>query len=426
MNLSRATMTRAGFLTRPPKLSSTKQQLRPLTLHGHDTQQLLRSHGVPVPRAILAQTPLEARDAVKALGNNCVLRAQVLDSHLDNLVFENGLKGGLQAVDSPEQGLDVAAKMLHQQASSENIRHRLLTVSQLLVSERLAHEDQWYMAMTIDREHYCPAVIISRCDDSGREGNIPGNNNTGKDTSFAFGFSQGITDELVSQISRHVGVGDEETANLGDILTKAYRVFKETDATLLEVSPLARLNSGLFTCLDARLVVDDDAAHRQPDLLRLRDTSQEVQDEVRAEQHNLVYIKLTGNIGNIVNGAGLAMATNDAIGFHGGASANFLDAGGQATKDTMIQALGIVLGDERVKAILINVYGGITRCDMIAESIIGAAQEMTLAVPLVVRLQGTNSAQGLKLLADADLGLHVESDFGRAALKAVQLARESS
>jgi succinyl-CoA synthetase beta subunit len=248
--------------------------------------------------------------------------------------------------------------MLNRQAISENMRHRSLTVNKLLVSEGLAHGEQWYMAMTIDREKYCPTVIVRKCDHSGREGNISGNNVSAKGASFAFGFTQGITDEVVSQISRHLGVADQEETNLDDILTRSYRIFKETDATLLEISPLARLNSGLFSCLDARLVVDDDAAHRQPDLFRLRDTSQEVQDEVRAEQHNLVYIKLTGNIGNIVNGAGLAMATNDAIGLHGGASANFLDAGGQATKETMIQALGIVLGDERVKAILINIYGG--------------------------------------------------------------------
>ncbi|PTB62019.1 beta subunit of gdp-forming succinate-CoA ligase [Trichoderma citrinoviride] len=426
MNLSRTTIARAGVLTRPPKLASTKQQLRQLTLHGHDTQQLLRSHGIPVPRAILAQTPFEARDAVRALGKSCVLRAQVLHGDLDKLLFEGGLRGGMQTVDSPEQGLDTAARMLNRQAISENTRHRSLTVKQVLVSERLAHEEQWYLAMTIDRENYCPMIIFSKCDNDGSKGNISGNNISGKGTSFTFGFSQGITEGLVSQIARHLGIVDADDTNLDDILTRAYRIFKETDATLLEINPLARLDSGLFTCLDARLVVDDDAAHRQPDLFRLRDTSQEVHDEVRAEQHNLVYIKLTGNIGNIVNGAGLAMATNDAIGLHGGASANFLDAGGQATKETMIQALGIVLGDKRVKAILINIYGGITRCDMIAESIIGAAQEMTLAVPLVVRLQGTNSAQGLKLLADADLGLHVESDFGRAAQKAVQLAGDSS
>ncbi|KAM0473004.1 hypothetical protein ACHAPX_008367 [Trichoderma viride] len=310
--------------------------------------------------------------------------------------------------------MDMADKMLNRRVISDGINHQSMTVNQILVSEVMAHQELWHLTMTIDRENYCPAIIISKHD---------GNINTERSSTFAFGFSQGITSDLVIQISELLGVAADQVTNLDDILTKMYGIFREKDATLLEVAPLARLENGLFASLDARLVIDDDAAKRQPDIFRLRDTSQEVEDEVEAEKHNLVYIKMNGNIGNIVNGAGLAMATNDAIGLHGGTSANFLDAGGQATKETMIQAFGIVMADERVKAILINIYGGITRCDMIAESIIGAAQEMTLSVPLVVRLQGTNSAEGLKLLADAQLGLHVESDFGRAAQRAVELAR---
>ncbi|KAM0521299.1 hypothetical protein ACHAPE_002777 [Trichoderma viride] len=308
----------------------------------------------------------------------------------------------------------MADKMLNRRVISDGISHQSITVNQILVSEVMAHQELWHLTMTIDRENYCPAIIISKQDD---------NINTESSSTFAFGFSQGITSDLVIQISEFLGVAADQVTNLDDILTKMYGIFREKDATLLEVAPLARLENGLFASLDARLVIDDDAAKRQPDIFRLRDTSQEVEDEVEAEKHNLVYIKMNGNIGNIVNGAGLAMATNDAIGLHGGTSANFLDAGGQATKETMIQAFGIVMADERVKAMLINIYGGITRCDMIAESIIGAAQEMTLSVPLVVRLQGTNSAEGLKLLADAQLGLHVESDFGRAAQRAVELAR---
>ncbi|EHK24067.1 uncharacterized protein TRIVIDRAFT_190926 [Trichoderma virens Gv29-8] len=376
-----------------------------------------------VPRGILVRTPLEAQDAVKSLGKNCIFRAQVLCGHSGKLLFEDGLRGGIQTVENLEQGLDLATRMLNRQVTSENIHHRSLTVNQVLVSESLVHEDQWHLVMTIDRENYCPVVIISKYNDSASQDEQMPQNVSEKEFSFTFSFSQGITEDLVSRISTSLGVGREEMTNLADVLTNLYKIFREKDATLLEISPLARLSTGLFACLDATLVVDDDAAKRQPDIFRLRDTTQEVHDEVRAEQHSLVYIKMDGNIGNIVNGAGLAMVTNDAIGLHGGASANFLDAGGQATKETMIQALGIVMGDERVKAILINIYGGITRCDMIAESIIGAAQEMTLAVPLVVRLQGTNSTEGLKLLADARLGLHVESDFGRAAQRAVELAQ---
>ncbi|KAM0254551.1 hypothetical protein ACHAQJ_006657 [Trichoderma viride] len=321
----------------------------------------------------------------------------------------------------------MATRMLNRQVISENIGighqgHQSLSVSQILVSEVIAPQEQWQLSITIDRENYCPAIVISKHEDNTSIEDKPTRTNSERSSIFTFGFSQGINRDLVSQISEFLGVAKEETTNLHDILTKMYGIFREKDATLLEINSFARLKNGLFICLDATFVLDDDAAKRQPDIFRLRDTSQEVEDEVKAERHNLVYIKLDGNIGNIVNGAGLAMATNDAIGLHGGASANFLDAGGQATKETMIQALGIVMGDKRVKAILINIYGGITRCDMIAESIIGAAQEMTLSVPLVVRLQGTNSTEGLKLLADAKLGLHVESDFGRAAQRAVELA----
>ncbi|KAL7783621.1 hypothetical protein V8C37DRAFT_413667 [Trichoderma ceciliae] len=380
-------------------------------------------HGVPVPRGIVARTPREVRDAIKSLGENCTLRAQVLWVRPDNLLFEDGLRGGSQTVQDPEQGMAMAMRMLNRQVVSGSVGNQSLTVNQVLVSESTEHQERWYLAVAINRENYCPVVIISKHNDNAGTEGEPIQNNPEQNFSFTFGFSQGITEDLIWQISEVLGVAGERT-NLDDILTKMYRIFREKDVTLLEINSLARLKNGRFTCLDAKLVLDDDAAKRQPDVFRLRDTSQEVDDEVKAERHGLVYIKMNGNIGNIVNGAGLAMATNDAIGLHGGTSANFLDAGGQATKETMIQALGIVMGDERVKAILINIYGGITRCDMIAESIIGAAQEMTLSVPLVVRLQGTNSTKGLKLLADANLGLHVESNFGRAAQRAVELARQ--
>ncbi|KAK6450940.1 succinyl-CoA synthetase beta subunit [Trichoderma asperellum] len=391
-------------------------------VYGGEEYQI-RTSGVLVPRGVVARTPLEARDAVKSLGPSCILQAQVLWGHKDSLSFEDGLRGGIQKVHDPEQGMSMAGRMLNRRVISDGISHQSITVNQILVSEVMAYQELWHLTMTIDRENYCPAIIISTQNGNTDTEKSLIQKDSQKTSAFTFGFSQGITRDLVIQISEFLGVAGDQVTNLDDMLTKMYGIFREKDATLLEIAPLARLEDGLFASLDARLVIDDDAAKRQPDIFRLRDTSQEVEDEVNAEKHNLVYIKMNGNIGNIVNGAGLAMATNDAIGLHGGTSANFLDAGGQATKETMIQAFSIVMGDERVRAMLINIYGGITRCDMIAESIIGAAQEMTLSVPLVVRLQGTNSAEGLNLLADARLGLHVESDFGRAARRAVELAR---
>lgn len=306
----------------------------------------------------MARTPLEARDAVKSLGGSCILQAQVLWGHKDSLSFEDGLRGGSQKVHDPEQGMSMAGRMLNRRVVSDGISHQSITVNHILVSEVMAHQELWHLTMTIDRENYCPAIIISKQDDNTDTEEILIQKDSQKSSTFTFGFSQGITRDLVIQISEFLGVAGDQVTNLDDMLTNMYGIFREKDATLLEIAPLARLENGLFASLDASLVIDDDAAKRQPDIFLLRDTSQEVEDEVNAEKHNLVYIKMNGNIGNIVNGAGLAMATNDAIGLHGGTSANFLDAGGQATKETMIQAFGIVMGDERVRAMLINIYGG--------------------------------------------------------------------
>lgn len=254
--------------------------------------------------------------------------------------------------------MSMADGMLNRRVVSDGVSHQSIAVNQILVSEILAHQELWHLTMTIDRENYCPAIIISKQDGNTNTESSMIQKNHPTSSTFVFGFSQGITRDLVIQISEFLGVAADQVTNLDDMLTKMYGIFREKDATLLKMAPLARLENGLFASLDARLVIDDDAAKRQPDIFRLRDTSQEVEDEVEAEKHNLVYIKMNGNIGNIVNGAGLAMATNDAIGLHGGTSANFLDAGGQATKETMIQAFGILMADERVKAILINIYGG--------------------------------------------------------------------
>ena len=203
--------------------------------------------------------------------------------------------------------------------------------------------------MTVDRENYCPTIILCRQNDDDR---------STPTSTFAFSLSQGVTPKLLSEISEQLGAPGEERPQLDSILKGLHRIFRDKDATLLEINSLARSSHGAWTCSDARFSFDDAAAKRQQDLFALRDTEQEVAEEVAAERYGLVYVRMDGNIGNVVNGAGLAMATNDAIGLHGGASANFLDAGGQATKETMMQAFGIIMRDERIKAILVNIYGG--------------------------------------------------------------------
>lgn len=250
--------------------------------------------------------------------------------------------------------------------------------------------------MTIDRENYCPAVLVSK--HGGKDIQTIVRDHPESVQTFDFGLTEGVTSDLVAAVAGAMQIDSTQTSNLRDVLKSMHSIFVAKDATMLEVTSLAREKDGRFVALDSNFTFDDDASKRQEDLFALRDKDQEVKDEVEAEKYGLVYVRMDGNIGNVVNGAGLAMATNDAIGLAGGNSANFLDAGGQATKETMMQAFSIILRDERVKVILVNIYGGITRCDMIAESIIGAAAEMDIHVPMVVRLQGTNSRQGLKMV----------------------------
>ncbi|KAI9900239.1 hypothetical protein N3K66_004501 [Trichothecium roseum] len=293
----------------------------------------------------------------------------------------------------------------------------------------------WHLAMTIDRENRIPTILLAP--------SLSSPSSNGQTTlasmirhqptavsSHPFRLTKGITPTLVSQISQTLNLGTEP---VNDLLQNIFAIFASREATHLELSPLSISSSTdgngapvvTYAAAVKEATFDDAAASRQPDLFALRSTSHEDPAEVEAEKHGLVYVRMEqgGNVGNVVNGAGLAMATNDAVALHGGRSANFLDAGGQATKRTMIKAFDIVLRDERVTAVLVNIYGGITNGVMIAESIIGAAEELgPLKVPVVVRLQGTNSAEGLKLLEKADLGLVVEADFGEAARKAVELA----
>ncbi|KAL2879491.1 hypothetical protein SGCOL_005098 [Colletotrichum sp. CLE4] len=259
-------------------------------------------------------------------------------------------------------------------------------INKLHVTETVNSEKKWYLAITFDRENYCPTIIASKFGGVAIE-KIAAQHPDELHT-FQFEFTEGITSGLADKVSRCLGASAKETEDLKDILGRLYKLFTTKDATLLEIKTLASSPEGGLICTDAKFSFDDAAAKRQTSLFAERDTDHEIPEEVEAEKYGLVYVRMDGDIGNVVNGAGLAMATNDAIALHGGASANFLDAGGQATKETMVKAFEIILRDQRVKTILVNIYGGITRGDMIAESILGAAKELgPLKISMVVRLQ---------------------------------------
>ncbi|KAL2204748.1 hypothetical protein CC79DRAFT_1398983 [Sarocladium strictum] len=398
-----------------------KQQVRQLSLHEHQAYELLRQYNVPVPKGNVARTNAEVRSQIESLGGSAIVKAQVLKGGRGQGTFDNGLQGGVQRVTSVEHGSDLSSIMLGSRLETAQTAYGGPVVKQLYVAEQIKPKEEWYLAITIDRERYCPVLIISK--KGGGEIETIARESPADVFTFPIDYSDGITQEVVDAVQQRVGISSTALASLQDTVKSLWSIFTEKDATLLELNPLALLPSDTFTPLDAKFTFDDAAAKRQPELFKLRDAEHEIAEEVEAEKFGLVYVRLEDNIGNVVNGAGLAMATNDAVELHGGASANFLDAGGQATKETMIQAFRIILADERVKVILVNIYGGITKCDMIAKSIIGAASELgPLSIPIVARLQGTNSPEGLKLLEEANLGIYVEAGFGEAAKKAVELA----
>lgn len=290
-------------------------------------------------------------------------------------------------------------------------------VKKVYMTETVKYEEQYYLAMTVDRDKFSPVVMISKQGGTDIESTI--HNDSSKLHKFWFSIRSGVDDSMISNIKEQIGFNDSEIGSLADILRKMFQIFVQKDAILLEVNPLVRNTEGKLICLDSKFTFDDAAARRQQNLFALREKDDALEDEIEAQEHGLVYVSLNGNIGNVVNGAGLAMATNDAVELYGGKSANFLDTGGQATKETMLSALKIIIGDPRVKVILVNIYGGklaslkfrkvhvitdiitgIIRCDMVAQSIIAAASEIgPLKVPIVVRLQGTNSEEGLKLVS---------------------------
>ncbi|KAJ4247810.1 hypothetical protein NW762_013019 [Fusarium torreyae] len=318
-------------------------QIRSLHLQEHQSQTLLQEAGIAIPRGRITKTLEDAQRVIKELNGQVFLKPQVL---LGSRQYDR--------TKTIQDGKETAARLLGHQGEKDT-RTDGIPAAQLYVEEAVDFDQKWHIAMTIDRENYYPVIRIQEfpvSTESSRPQKTPDPQKI-----FSVSLSTGISDSLVADISRSLQLSKDSSKNLAQILRGLFRIFSEKEAIDLEVD-LLRTSKVQFVCADSRFSFDDAAQKRQPDLFALRDSEHEVREEVDAEKHGLVYVRMEGNIGNVVNGAGLAMATNDAISLYGGTSANFLDAGGQATKETMLQAFGIIMRDERVKAILVNIYGG--------------------------------------------------------------------
>ncbi|EKV19857.1 Succinyl-CoA synthetase beta subunit, putative [Penicillium digitatum PHI26] len=371
----------------------------------------LQRFKLPIPPGFLVTTPEQARHVVSVMNGPSVIKAQVLAGGRGKGNFNSDGKSGVRRVESSSEAFKSASNMLGYYLTTAQTPEDGLRVDKLYINKAMAIAQEFYFAMILDRQHTSPVLLISSSGGTDIESNI---DNLHK---LCFGLSTGITDEIDAYVQAELGFSDVEMKDIHRILVQMVKLFKEKDATLLELNPLVRTEEGEFVCLDAKFGFDDLARYRQEEIFALEKRSPEEEEEHQLAKLGLSYVRLDGNIGNIVNGAGLAMATNDLISLQGGRCANFLDVGGAATKEALSKALGILKSDQRIKGILINIYGGIVRCDMIAEAIVAAAAEMGgFKCPVVVRLQGTNSDKGLKLIERSELdNLIVEAEFENAA-----------
>ncbi|KAJ5669256.1 Succinate--CoA ligase subunit beta [Penicillium macrosclerotiorum] len=400
-----------------PSCGLFKKQVRQLSLLEHHSHKLLKDFNIPVPNGFVVTTPEEAREVVSTIDAPSVVKAQVLAGGRGKGSYESDGKGGVRIMTSPIEAFENASNMLGYYLTTKQTPIGGLLVKKLYIYKAVDVAQEYYVALTFDRERSMPVLLISDV------GGVDIESNTDKLQRYWFHLSHGITPEIIAYVQAQLGFSDTEMSVIGHILHQMVRLFEEKDATLIELNPIVRTSDGHFVCLDAKFNFDNSARFRQPEIFSLEERLPDEEEEYEASKLGLSYVRLDGKIGNIVNGAGLAMATNDLISLHGGNCANFLDIGGAATKTTLSKAFEILNRDPRIQGILINIYGGIVRCDMIAESIIAAAAATGgFNVPIVVRLQGTNSEKGLKLILQSGLeNVHVESDFESAAKMIVNL-----
>ncbi|KAJ5854696.1 hypothetical protein N7534_007239 [Penicillium rubens] len=388
-----------------------RAQVRQLSLLEHHSHNLLKEFKIPVPPGFLVTTPEKAKEVVSVLNGPSMIKAQVLAGGRGKGKFNSDGQSGVRLVESPNEAFRNATNMLGYYLTTAQTPQDGLRVDELYIYKAVSIAQEFYFAMTFDRQRAAPVLLISSAGGTNIESNM---DNLHK---LYFGLSTGITDEIDAYIQAELGFSDAEMKDIHRILVQMLKLFKEKDATLLELNPLVRSGEGEFICLDAKFGFDDAARYRQKELFGLEERSPEQEEEHQLAELGLNYVRLEGNIGNIVNGAGLAMATNDLISLHGGKCANFLDVG-----EALSRAFRILKNDQRIRGILINIYGGIVRCDMIAEAIVAAAAEMGgFKCPVVVRLQGTNAEKGLKLIEQSELdNLVVEPEFEKAAQRIVK------
>ncbi len=388
-----------------------------MNFHEYQAKELFANYGIPVPAGIVARTPDEAVSAAKNLGGDMwVVKAQV---HAGG----RGKAGGVKLVRSTDEVRAEAKRMLNMKISTYQTGGLALPVDSVLIAEAIDIESELYLSILIDRVNRCLTFMGSAA--GGVDIEHVAATEPEKIVTVKIDNTAGFQAYQGRQMGFGMGLSAKHVRQLTSIMSALYKLFTENDLSLLEVNPLIIDGSDNLVALDAKINIDDNALFRHPTLAAMRDESQEDPTEAAASRFDLNYITLDGNIACMVNGAGLAMATMDVVKLNGGEPANFLDVGGGTNAERVKEAFKIILSGEHVEAILVNIFGGIVRCDLIAEGIIAAVEEVGVNVPVVVRLEGTLVDEGRKLLSESGLAIISASDLNDAAKKAVAAANGS-
>ncbi|MGD9748896.1 MAG: ADP-forming succinate--CoA ligase subunit beta [Verrucomicrobiales bacterium] len=389
-----------------------------MNIHEYQAKELFDQFGVATPAGKVAHTPEEARQAAEAIGGaGLVVKAQIHAGGRGKGTFKNGFKGGVHLVATADEAADIAGKMLGQVLVTHQTGEEGKLVSKVLIASSVDIAKEYYFAILFDRATSRHAIIAST--EGGMNIEEVAEKTPEKIIRELIHPTLGLQPYQCRKIAAMLDLRGALLNQAVKLFLALYKLYIERDCSLVEVNPLAVTTDGKLVALDAKFNFDDSALYRQKEVAALRDTSEEDSREVAASEFGLNYIGLDGNIACLVNGAGLAMSTMDIIKFYGGDPANFLDVGGGATKDQVSAAFKIILGDPNVKGILVNIFGGIMDCDVIAHGIIAAAEETGLSIPLVVRLEGNNVDAGKKTLADSTLSIISAEGLADAAQKIV-------
>ena len=384
-----------------------------MNIHEHQAKELFDGYDIPVSKGSVAYEKSQINEAVgKVKGPIWVVKAQI---HAGG----RGKGGGVKVVSSKEEAVNEAEKMFGMNLITPQTGPSGKEVKRIYIENGSDIKKELYLSCLLDRATSKVAFIVSKM--GGMDIEAVAKDTPENITTVQIEPSIGVTEKDVNSISKAFELKKDLEGQLSDLIKNMYKFFLEKDASLVEVNPLIITETDKLLCLDAKVNFDDNALYRHPEIEKLRDENEEDEYEREASKYDLAYIKLDGNIGCMVNGAGLAMASLDIIKMYGGEPANFLDVGGGASKEKVSSAFKIILSDKGVKGILVNIFGGIMRCDIIAEGIVAAAKELEISVPLVVRLEGTNVDEGKKILDNSSIEIISANDLDDAAKKIVKL-----